>query len=280
MAQERIYFSIQDATTGPNYKESAPFTTCNEANAFLDIGGTYTVSVGGSNETIAISRIDSTVAARIICNEANDMLILKNARITTSTAPATNVKIAFWRTFNQPPSGTANYSVSADGSFTNNPNGSWLSLRGYIGTNVLDDLADPPPWNPPDCGLQLTRCATANAATWGFTSQSFYGDESISLVTPRKLEGRFWFNLAGSAHRLNFSSTRGIQVKFGPPPGPPDGDPCDHPLLSASRLCRQYEWIVERMDRMERHMKLLPIPEPEPLPNPLEEMETPQEPSK
>src|SRR5690348_10941373 len=92
-AAERIRFSIQDATAAPNFKESADFITCTEPNAFLDIAGTYTVSVGGSNETIVISRIDGAVAARIICDEANDMLILKNVKITTSTAPATNIKI-------------------------------------------------------------------------------------------------------------------------------------------------------------------------------------------
>lgn len=279
MAADKIHFSIQDATTGPNYKESGS-TNCSGS---LDIGGTYTVSVGGSNETITIAPIPNSGAlARIICDEANDMLILKNARITTTTAPATNVKISFWRSFDEPPLGTASYSVSADGNFAGNPNGSWLSLRGYIGTNVLDDLQDPPP-NPPTCTMQLTRCATAAAGTWPFTSQTFYADESISLVTPRTLRGTFWFKLAGNTNQLNFSSTRGIQVKFGPPPGPIDI--CDLPMFSVSRLCNfPGERIVERLDRIERQMKLPPlpepVPEPEPLPNPFEEMETPPEPSK
>lgn len=235
VAQEKIFFSIQDAASGPNYKESAAYTTCTEANAYLDIAGTYTVSVGGASETITISPpTGSSEKARIICDEANDMLILKNATIKTTTGPATNIKIAFWRKFVTLPVSPADYSVSADGNFAGNPNGSWLSLRGYIDTNVLGDLVDPPP-NPPNCMLQLTRCATANPASWPFTSASFSTIENVSFPDPRTLKGQFWFKLAANTHSLNFSPTKGIQVKFGPPPGP---DPVTPPACPEGQQCR------------------------------------------
>lgn len=217
MAQEKISFSINGATSGPNYKDLACTTTANQ----LNISGTYTVTDG---KKITIGPNQSGTAY-ITCDEANDILILKNAKISSVDAAGKVVRIAFWRKYSGT-AGSADYSVSADGSFGGNPNLSALALRGYVEKDssfaVLGALPDPPVTSPFDCYMQLTRCATTNPASWAFTSTAFSVTWNVPLNATRILKAQFWFKLAANTHTLSFSPGKGIQVKLGPPPGPPD----------------------------------------------------------
>lgn len=152
---------------------------------------------------------------------------MKNVKITTPTGPVDNVKISFWRTFNSPPSNSGDYAVSADRNFLRANNtgavGANLTLRGMVDTTVLGGLPYPPP-SPPMCSAQLTKCVTANPASWTFASSSFNTTWNINpLADPRVLKGEFWFKLPQTNNDpLHLSKTKGIQVRFGPPPGPDD----------------------------------------------------------
>lgn len=207
-----IFFSINDATTGsPLYKEG----TCNALTDALNISGTYTLSAGNVF-TISSSSVGP---ARVTCSESDDILRLENAIFTWVSGTVSNVKITIWRTYTSTYTNPVTYSVYANGTFYGTPNGSWVSLRGYVQNASLGALAAPS--NPPTCNLtQLTRCATTNVGTWAFTSSTFSKSSSISPPTTRTLTGKFWFKLVSGAN-LQIDN---MNVNFGPPAGPCDDE--------------------------------------------------------
>jgi hypothetical protein len=205
----------------------------------LNIEGTYTV--GG--ETIIIGPFGGN--ALLEYHETGDWLRMRNASITTSSAPISNVKFSFWRTFdslNVPVPVT--YSVSGSGFFTRSTVATdpkdWISLRGYIETTVLGSptLSSPPP-NPPTCTDALTSCATHQPATWTFNlnvpNGGFKVSHNFTSSNPPppsadELKAEFWIYLHRNSDRLDISASPGIRVKFGPPAG--EGDPeCPKPVL-------------------------------------------------
>ena len=216
----KIIFSINNATSGSNYKESGDLA-CNSPTDILNIAGTYDL---GGGKSITIAPIDGTALARIICDEAGDVIALRHAKITTTTPPVDNVKIGFRRTYTGA-TNPSDYSVSGNGTFGGTPNGSWLAVRGYVAGGALGALSDPA--NPPPCNGVLVKCATAIAASWPFSSPAFSVTTTVDpLSSPRELKSQFWFKLVSGA-TLTFSSAKGITVKFGPPPGQGlDEEPC------------------------------------------------------
>jgi hypothetical protein len=240
----KLYFSINDATSGSNFKESGDFA-CNSSSDVLNIAGTYDL---GGGKSITIAAIDGSASARITCDEAADILTLKHAKITTTTPPVENVKISFWRTYSGA-TNPADYSVSGNGTFGGTPSGAWLSLRGYVAGTSLGLLSDPS--NPPGCAGVLTKCPSNSAATWSFTSSTFSVTSTIDpLSSPRDLKGNFWFKLVSNSH-LIFNSAKGIQIKLGSPPGQGPDEPCCPkgsqcltctPESEVRWLCKSFGW--------------------------------------
>ena len=218
----KLFFSVNNATSGQLYKESLDFA-CNSSAHELDISGSYSLS---TTNGFTISPIPgSGKKARLSCDESTDKLTLENAVVTLKSGSSTvsNVKITLWRTY----TGAENkvdYSVSANGTFYGTPNGAWFSLRGYVQNNSLGDLSDPA--NPPDCKATMTKCASSSPSTWPFSSANgFKITESITPPSPRVLKATLWLKLVPGTS-LQFTKLR---VNFGAPAGPCDdaGEPCD-----------------------------------------------------
>jgi len=214
-----IFFAINDIT-----KRQGPSP--------LNIEGTYTVGA----ETIKIEAIGGP--AVIEFNETDDWLRMKNARITSSTAPIDNVKFSFWRTFaTLRTTGSVTYSVSGSGVFRRSIVSTdpidWVAARGYVEGTVLGsgppENLPPTPLNPPTCNHKLTCCATHLPGSWIFDLTSpntgFKVSHNFTSLPPgsNDLKAAFWIHLEKNTDRLDITAAPGIRVKFGTPsamPGP------------------------------------------------------------
>lgn len=217
----KIFFSVNGATSGALYKESADFA-CNSSTHILDISGTYPVNGG----TFTISPSSSSAGlARITCDESADFLKMINVKITGAVS---NVRITIWRTYTGS-TAQSTYSVSANGTFSGTLGGSWggswLSVRGSVQSFSLGGYTDPS--IPPPCTAPITRCPDpTDNSTWVFTSSDpFQGSSSITPPGTRTLQAKFWFTLKSGAI-LKFTN---LNVNFGPPLGPDDDvdEPCE-----------------------------------------------------
>lgn len=208
----KLIFSVNDATSGSNFKQSADLSCTSSGTRELNISGTYTLSNGGK---FRITGSTSTSQPRLVCDEPSDKLWLENTKIEWVSGTVSNAKITVWKTFDGA-TNLAEYSVSASGTFSGTPNGAWLSLRGFVENTSIGNL--PNPSNPPPCSAELTRCASSLPATWTFSSSTFRKSQTISPPNPRKLRATFWFKLVAGS---NLSVTK-LGVKFGPPFGPDD----------------------------------------------------------
>lgn len=215
----RLFFSINDAASGSNFKQSVDLP-CNAPDAReLNISGTYTLSNGGKFRIIGST---SALTPQLVCDEPADKLWIENVKIEQISGTISNVKITVWKTFDGGIN-AAEYSVSASGTFGGTPNGAWLSLRGFFENTSIGNL--PNPSNPPSCSAELTRCASSTPTTWTFSSSTFRKSQTISQPTsPRKLRATFWFKLMPGSN-LSFSK---LGVKFGPPFGQDDGNDDDN----------------------------------------------------
>lgn len=222
-------------------------TTVKHGPSPLDIADTYTV--GG--ETIKIDPYGGS--AVIEYSEANDWLRMKNAEITTSTAPIDNVKFSFWRTFDTlRTTGAVTYSVSGSGVFVRSasptdPN-NWISLRGQVEATVLGSIApnylsSPPPYNPPNCALILTACATHQPASWTFNltmpNTGFKVSHAFSSLQAGSddLKAEFWIHLQKNTDRLDITASPGIRVKWGAPGGEGSDGEEDGPVCAKGTHC-------------------------------------------
>ena len=205
----RLFFSINDAASGSNFKQSVDLP-CNAPDAReLNISGTYTLNNGGK---FRITGSTSTSQPQLVCDEPSDKLWLENTKIEWVSGTVSNVKVAVWKTFGGAKN-EVDYSVSANGTFGGTPNGAWLSLRGFVENISIGNL--PNPSNPPSCSAELTRCASSLPATWTFNSTTFRKLQKFSPPDPRKLRATFWFKLVAGS---NLSFTK-LGVKFGSPFG-------------------------------------------------------------
>jgi hypothetical protein len=215
-----------------------------EGTSPLNIQGSY--SVNGVEITIAPYGGNAIIEY----NETYDWLRMRNAEITTTTAPIDNVKIGFWRRFDSLVSGTVTYSVSGSGTFSRSTVSSdphnWISLRGYVETTVLgspapDYLTSPPPL-PITCTQKLTACATHMPATWtfnlnqpngGFKVSHSFGSPALATGSD-DLKAEFWIHLEKATDRLDITGSPGIRVRRGAPggemPGGEGPDECPAPV--------------------------------------------------
>jgi hypothetical protein len=234
----------------------------------LPIADTYTV--GG--ETIKIDNYGGS--AVIEYSEANDWLRMRNAEITSSTAPIDNVKFSFWRTFDTlRTQGTVTYSVSGSGVFVRStsptdPN-NWISLRGEVEATVLGSgtpnfLSSPPPY-PPNCALILTACATHQPASWTFNltmpNTGFKVSHAFSSLPAGSddLKAEFWVHLEKNTDRLDITASPGIRVKWGAPSGEGSGGEDDEPLCAEGTHCECVPNKDPRRDKEELRRGLPPL---------------------
>ncbi len=208
----KLLFSVNDATSGSNFKQSTDLSCTSSGPRELNISGTYTLSNGGKFRIIGST---STTQPLLVCDEPSDKLWLENTKIEWISGTVSNVKVTTWKTFDGATT-PAEHSVSANGTFGGTPNGAWLSLRGFVENTSIGNL--PNPSNPPSCSAELTRCASSLPATWTFSSSTFRKSQTISRPNPRKLRTSFWFKLVPGSN-LRFAR---LGVKFGPPFGQDD----------------------------------------------------------
>lgn len=154
----------------------------------------------------------------------NDSLVLKNAKITTSTAMTSEYHIAFWGTFTNPPStpGNVSYQITSTGSSvtrggpTTAATYDTVRARGNIGIPLQSD-GSAANW------YQITNTDLSQTIT--SSSYLFFGNPSAltqpwltswpQLTGSRKVMGDFWFmlkNLQGRQDVLSVSSSPGIKV--------------------------------------------------------------------
>jgi hypothetical protein len=194
----------------------------------LVLGPSY--NVGGLTVNIVPY---STGNARIEHDEALDRLVLKNAKISFTTAPQTEVKFTFTREFVSPPDGPTQYHTRIGGSYRRGSStaapvaaNAKVSVRGLVAGSWMPP-GPPPPTTPPiPCPTQalpdpLTKCLTTTPTIpWNVhvVSTDPYPDVGS---TNRILKVDFYLTTVQPADTLQLpnTATAGILIQYGPPQG-------------------------------------------------------------
>ena len=222
-AAGEIHFLIKVGTTEQEVEIGA-------ANTKLNLKPSYTV--GGV--TIKFTPVSGS-SAYIDFNEAEEWLVLKNAKISSASV-LNEVKFTFWREFSAPPSGAGvTYHIQAGGLFKrglSGANGAKVSIRGAIdesGTSlgVIQSRTLPPPivCPSPASADPATRCITTSSYTiaWNSAQDSSLFTLNADTAVKHVLKGMFWVTTvqANNADYLQFNdtATSGIQIGGGPPSG-------------------------------------------------------------
>ncbi len=232
------------AVTSANAQASDIFFAINDqvqkqGSTTINLAGTYSVN----GITIVIANAGGTAVAEY--DETGDWIRLRNAKITTTSAPIDNVKFSIFRTFQSLPTGTVTYAIGGSGTFSRSMSSNdpidWITARGVVESNVLGGFSSPPP-NPPQCAEKLTDCATNSVATWqfnltspngGFKATTDFGSGGIGVLPAGAddLRADFWIHLEKNTDSLTITAAPGIRVKVGPPAG--DGEfPGDDPVCA------------------------------------------------
>ncbi|MGH7411698.1 MAG: hypothetical protein ACREJ6_11660 [Candidatus Methylomirabilis sp.] len=163
----------------------------------LDISGTYPNGVQIQPVGSGLARIE------IINDGVHDYLVMKNARIITTTAiPAPGYAISFWATLSQLPNAPQQYDTRLNGTFTRSNNitaatGDQVTIQGWFDTTQV--------------GSTQTRIIGGNP------------NVSITTSTPppglggtpnnRILKHELWLITLNANDRLNVANVNGATVK-------------------------------------------------------------------
>jgi hypothetical protein len=213
----------------PTYYENAGKT-----KSWINVAGSYTFGTPPNTYTITIAPKCTTGAApdnlaRVEAGDdsADDVLFLKNAKITISSIPnpAPEHLISFWATFNSPPSTDRNHTplpirmaYKLDGS--NDGNSFTRGFGGATGNSVrargsIEFPKDSNTWWP----IESSTFIELNTANFSAAVKNFFHgpwlieknwDATSSpndLNGPRVLKGDFWFKFTNTSDILSIPRT-------------------------------------------------------------------------
>lgn len=234
----KVYFQVWNGSTGAWVNVFTPFETC--PNMPCPSFGTATVPndtvpIGGTN-TITIAGYTAGTTAKILWDNTQRWLWLRNIKITSATA-ITELKFRMWYRFPTAVNdvGAMNFQEQGGGWLKRAPNGASANgakifIRGSIESaagsptveNTINNLPDPPVACTND---KLIKCATATSSTIFWSN---WENESIALSQPDHIITiYFWLTLphsaAGSGQKdflqLPDTATGGIRIQGTSPGG-------------------------------------------------------------
>lgn len=209
----------------------------------LNLNTSYTV--GGVTVNIAPYSSGSAYIAATSTDNSNDLLVLKNAKISFASGTQSEFKFTFWREFTPLPNATSEYHARmggfyrrGTGQFAPPATNAKISVRGQIKTTAGATLEEippdpaPPALAPPiSCPSNLdadnlTKCipATSSTIAWNLQKKSTNPNPTVG-GNNRIVEVNFYLTTADPADTLQLpdTSTAGIHMASGPPAGPPGG---------------------------------------------------------
>jgi hypothetical protein len=209
----------------------------------LNLNTSYTV--GGVTVNIAPYSSGSAYIAASTNDANNDLLVLKNAKISFASGTHTEFRFTFRREFAPLPNATSEYHARMGGFYRRGASlsappatGAKISVRGEIkttGGNTLEEIPPgpaPPALAPPiPCPSEpnsdlLTKCipATSSTIAWNVQKKSTNPNPTVGNNN-RIVEVDFYLTTQNVADTLQLpnTSTAGIHMANGPPAGDDGG---------------------------------------------------------
>ena len=243
-----------------------PATNCSTPPiCTVDIGANSPYTVGSPAVTVTITRINTAAAARIVSDNSNDLLLMRNVRLTANTSNM--ITIRFWRKFpavGSPGSSvTWYYEARGGGKLLKNTNmgapNAKIVFRGYLEApsgstnNSLGGLTLPAgcPTNQP----QLKFCVpggtpTSTQATFLWSPGYFRttSQRTLDRGVDRILTGYIEVTLPSPANgdylRLEDVTTQGLQIQGNSSPGETP-EPCDTCIGAECATCPNCDCVQE-----------------------------------